>query len=87
MKKLKTEETIRKYINERKGMGPLSTLTMIFVVLKLTDNIDWSWIYVLSPIWIPIACLGMLFIFVFPVVMMFMLGAEILKRITKRLKK
>lgn len=26
-------------------------LTLIFVVLKLTDNIDWSW-WVLSPLWI-----------------------------------
>lgn len=27
-------------------------LTVIFVTLKLTDNIDWSWWWVLSPIWI-----------------------------------
>jgi len=29
-------------------------LTIVFVVLKLTDNIDWSWIWVLSPLWISI---------------------------------
>lgn len=29
----------------------LSVLTLIFVTLKLTDNIDWSWWWVLSPIW------------------------------------
>lgn len=29
-------------------------LTLIFIVLKLTDYIDWSWIWVLSPIWITI---------------------------------
>lgn len=27
-------------------------LTLIFITLKLTDYIDWSWVWVLSPIWI-----------------------------------
>lgn len=36
--------------------GGLSTLlTVVFVVLKLTDNIDWSWWWVLAPIWIPLS--------------------------------
>ena len=30
-------------------------LTIVFVVLKLTGNINWSWWLVLGPIWIPIA--------------------------------
>ena len=30
----------------------LSVLTLIFIVLKLTNNISWSWVSVLSPIWI-----------------------------------
>ena len=34
------------------GMGFIGVLTMIFVVLKLTDNITWSWWWVLSPLWI-----------------------------------
>ena len=33
----------------------LGTLTILFVVLKLTDNIDWSWFWVLSPMIIPLA--------------------------------
>lgn len=28
---------------------------LIFLILKLTNNIDWSWLWVTSPIWIPIA--------------------------------
>lgn len=28
-------------------------LTTLFVGLKLTGQIDWSWWWVLSPIWIP----------------------------------
>jgi hypothetical protein len=30
-------------------------LTLVFIVLKLTDQIDWSWWWVLSPLWIPLA--------------------------------
>lgn len=29
-----------------------SILTIVFVILKLTKVIDWSWWWVLSPIWI-----------------------------------
>lgn len=35
-------------------------LTVLFVGLKLTDNIGWSWLWVLSPIWIPYAVLAVL---------------------------
>jgi len=35
------------------GIGCFTVLAMIFVVLKLTDNIDWSWWWILAPIWIP----------------------------------
>ena len=28
-------------------------LTIAFIVLKLTNYIDWSWWWVLSPLWIP----------------------------------
>ncbi len=34
------------------GMGFISVSTLIFIVLKLTNIISWSWIWVLSPIWI-----------------------------------
>jgi hypothetical protein len=36
------------------GMSLTGTLLVVFVVLKLTDNIDWSWLWVLSPLWIPL---------------------------------
>ena len=36
----------------------LSTLLFIvFLILKLTGNIDWSWWWVTSPLWIPLALL------------------------------
>lgn len=35
------------------GIG--TVLAIIFMVLKLTGNLDWPWIWVFAPIWIPIA--------------------------------
>ena len=32
---------------------PTNLLTVLFIGLKLTDNIDWSWWWVLAPTWIP----------------------------------
>lgn len=34
------------------GLGIVSVLTIVFIVLKLLGVIRWSWIWVLSPIWI-----------------------------------
>lgn len=35
-----------------RGPGFATLLTVLFVGLKLTDHIDWSWVWVLSPMWI-----------------------------------
>jgi hypothetical protein len=32
-------------------------LFVVFLTLKLTGNIDWSWWWVTSPLWLPIAIL------------------------------
>ena len=37
------------------GIGFTGLLTVLFVALKLTDVIDWSWWWVLSPLWIGLA--------------------------------
>jgi len=37
------------------GIGFAGLLTIVFIVLKLTSVIDWSWWWVLSPIWIGVA--------------------------------
>jgi len=44
------------------GMGFCGVLTLIFLVLKLTGLIEWSWWLVLAPVWIP-AALVMVMIF------------------------
>lgn len=37
-------------------------LTLVFVTLKLTGVIDWSWWWVLSPLWIQIVFMAALFV-------------------------
>lgn len=37
------------------GLGFCSVLVLIFIVLKLTGAITWSWWWVLAPAWLPIA--------------------------------
>ena len=44
------------------GIGFCGLLTLVFIVLKLVGVINWSWLWVLSPIWIPtvLACIIMI---------------------------
>ena len=42
-------------------MGLTGVLFVVFLVLKLTDYIDWSWWWIFAPIWLPLVFL--LFIF------------------------
>ena len=46
------------------SIGFFGLLTLIFITLKLTGYIDWSWWWVLAPLWIPIV-LVLLFILTF----------------------
>jgi len=43
---------------EANGCGRNSIVFIVFIVLKLTGTIDWSWLWVCSPIWIPLAVLA-----------------------------
>lgn len=48
------------------GVGLMGLLFVVFLVLKLTKVITWSWWWVTSPLWIPAAlCLIVLVIYVF----------------------
>lgn len=41
------------------GLSFPTILFLVFLVLKLTDHIDWSWWWVAAPLWFPIvATLG-----------------------------
>jgi membrane protein YdbS with pleckstrin-like domain len=37
-------------------------LFIVFLILKLTGNIDWSWWWVTSPLWIPVAAVLVLIV-------------------------
>ena len=36
------------------GIGICGVLTIVFIVLKLVGVINWSWLWVLCPLWIDI---------------------------------
>jgi len=40
------------------GIGFPGLLAAIFITLKLCKVIDWSWKWVLAPLWIPLALLA-----------------------------
>lgn len=47
------------------GIGLTGLLTVLFIGLKLTGYITWSWLWVLSPIWIPFSLTLLLFLVFF----------------------
>lgn len=44
------------------GIGFVGLLTIAFIVLKLAHIIDWSWWWVLSPIWISASLIAVIVI-------------------------
>jgi hypothetical protein len=44
------------------GIGFPGLLTVLFVGLKLTNVIAWPWLWVLSPLWIPLLLLMVILI-------------------------
>jgi len=47
------------------GIGFVGLLTIVFIILKLLEKIDWSWWWVLSPILITAAGIILLLIIAF----------------------
>lgn len=51
------------------GIGFFGALTLIFIALKLCNVINWSWLWVLSPLWLPfsivLVCLVIVLIILF----------------------
>lgn len=45
------------------GIGLGTILFIVFLVLKLTNFIDWSWWWVTAPLWIPFSILFVLIVF------------------------
>lgn len=43
------------------GSGGLTLLLLLFIALKLTGVIAWSWWWVLSPFWVPLVLVLVVF--------------------------
>jgi hypothetical protein len=53
-----------KVITSAGGCGFCGFLVILFIGLKLTGKIGWSWWWVLSPLWVPWALAAMIFVVV-----------------------
>ena len=51
-------------IEKQSGIGFTGLLTLIFITLKLTGYITWSWVWVLSPIWITFLIVFVVLVFI-----------------------
>jgi hypothetical protein len=59
------------------GISLLTVLGIVFIVLKLTKTIDWSWWWVLAPFWIP-------FVFVMAFMLIFFLLGGLIALLQKK---
>lgn len=78
--------------SSRPGIGILGILQIVFITLKLTDNLDWNWFWVLSPTLLPIGLvLGAGLIYGLIILLLIGLGVktyeEVLKKMDKNEKK
>jgi len=48
-------ETLKTNKQPSNGIGFIGLLTTLFIGLKLTNYINWSWWWVLAPLWAPLA--------------------------------
>lgn len=66
---------MREYYNGG-GIGFCGFLALIFITLKLMNYISWSWWWVLSPLWIPVA---IILVLAFIIVLLLKIGSLIEK--------
>ena len=66
-------EEIERLVQNKKvivnnGITPLSLLGVAFIIMKIIGYIDWSWIWILAPFWIPI-CIALVFSLIFKAIL------------------
>ena len=49
------------------GIGLSGILFVVFLILKLTGYIDWSWWWITAPLWIPFAIAMIFLVFILAV--------------------
>ena len=62
------------------GGGFTGLLTIVFITLKLLGKIDWSWWWVLAPLWLPITIVIIIVIAVLLIVLLIGLIYLVFKR-------
>jgi hypothetical protein len=72
--------------NSGTGLSLSAVLFIVFLVLKLTGNIDWSWWWVTSPLWIPFAIGLALVGFVFLVIIIALIFGASVEDIKSKIK-
>jgi len=64
--------------NSGSGLSLTAVLFIVFLVLKLTGNITWSWWWVTSPLWIPFLIgIGLVLTILIGVIIALSFGASI----------
>lgn len=56
-------------VTRYRGPGFFGLLTLVFITLKLCGVIDWAWVWVLAPLWMPLTVLLGVMFFVFVAVL------------------
>lgn len=66
------------------GIGFFGLLAVLFIGLKLTGHITWSWLWVLSPLWLPLACVIGFVAVGLTLAFLLALLVELVKRLTSK---
>lgn len=78
----------RTTVSSSGGIGFIGLLTILFIAFKLLDVIEWSWTWVLSPIWIIPAILISAFLLCFIFALVFnLLAYQLLGPLLKKMKR
>lgn len=59
------KEPKKEVIVRTNGIGFFGLLAIVFITLKLTGYITWPWLWVLSPLWMPLAIVVSILLVVF----------------------
>lgn len=64
--------------NNSNGLNLTAVLFIVFLVLKLTGNINWSWWWVTSPLWIPLViALGVVLLLLVVIIIALTFGTSV----------
>ena len=52
---------MKKNNNTNKSLGILDVILVVLIILKVTNLIDWSWLWILCPVWFPVILVLLIF--------------------------